>query len=264
MSWLHIILLSLIQGITEFLPISSSGHLILLPKFLGEQDQGLYFDLASHLGTLIAVILFFRKDLLEIIIATKKGLLEKELSKALPILNIIIGTLPLVFFGLFIFPYMKEIRDNISLMIFNFIFWGIVLFLSDKMIPQKTKKEMTLKNAFFIGLAQTLSLFPGTSRSGITMTMGRFLGYDRTKASKFSLLLAIPATFAAFLYPLLKLDLKVLLEVIGVDFWLICSLSFVFAYLALKLFLSTIQKTGFGWYAGYRVLLGIFLIYYLL
>lgn len=259
MGWLHIILLSLIQGITEFLPISSSGHLILLPRFLGVQDHGVYIDLASHLGTLIAVVLFFRSDLRTLTRQTLNAAKQRDSQKLLPALAIVVATLPIIAFGILVFPMIKDIRDNLELMIFNFVFWGIVLYIADKFQAKKTYDQMRLIDALGIGLAQILALLPGTSRSGITMTMGRFLGLDRDASARFSLLLAIPTTAAAVAYPFLKSQVHQWELIFTRDFLAVCLLSAFFAYITLKIFLSTIKKTGFFWYALYRVALGLFL-----
>ncbi len=195
----QIVLLAVVQGLTEFLPISSSGHLILVPVFTGWRDQGLLTDVMSHLGSLLAVFVYFRRDVLDL---AKGGisLLKGHLTDHGRLLLIILAaTVPAVVFGLFLerTGLIQTFRGP-EIIAWNAIIFGLLMFVADWWGPRvKTLSDMRLWPAVFIGIAQAIAIIPGTSRSGITITAARALGFERPDAARFSFLLGIPAIAGA-------------------------------------------------------------------
>jgi undecaprenyl-diphosphatase len=195
----QIIVLSLIQGITEFLPISSSGHLILVPALTGWKDQGVVTDMVTNVGSLLAVIIYFWRD----VVAMFRGLFDfvsrRRTANAQLVFNVAIGTIPIVVVGLAMKATgLDEHIRSPTLVAFNAIFFGLLLYFADTFgLFTRMVRDMDWKSALMIGGAQAFSLSPGTSRSGITMTAGRALGFVRPEAARFSFLLSIPANGAA-------------------------------------------------------------------
>ena len=259
MEFLKVTILSIIQGLTEFLPISSSAHLILPSQILGWGDQGLAFDVAVHLGTLIAVIWYFRVDISDIVQAWFSQVFKQQQS---PHANLgwylILATIPVIVSGFIFKDFIDENFRNARVIAITTILFGVLLLLSDKMSSlNKNLNQMTLSSALIIGLAQVLALIPGTSRSGITMTAALFCGLDRQAASRFSFLLSIPVIAGASL--LLGIDL---LNEASVDWGILLYaivLSAVVAYLCIHYFLVFINRLGFLPFVIYRLLLGIVL-----
>ena len=202
MTALQLFILALVQGITEFLPISSSGHLILIPALTGWADQGAMMDVAVHVGTLTAVLLYFRQDtkgltlagLGSIGIAPARRAVEDTLYMKL-FWGLIIGTIPMVIVGgLMVATGVNDMLRTAEVIAFTSIFFGILLYIADKKgATEKTMERMAIKPALMIGVAQVFALIPGTSRAGVTMTMARYLGFTRQEAARFSMLLSIPA-----------------------------------------------------------------------
>ncbi len=262
LDWLQIITLALLQGITEFLPVSSSGHLILVPQLLGWQDQGLAFDVAVHVGTLAAVIIYFRKDVWlmsrdwSVSIVTRQPTSNSRLAWW-----VILATLPAVAFGLFLNDGLEEALRNPLIIAATTIGFGALLWWSD-VKGEKIRDEYSLsfKDILIIGFAQAIALIPGTSRSGITITAALMTGLTREAAAKFSFLLSIPIILGAGL-----LKTKDLLEYTGQIDWqaLIggAIISGISAYLIIALFLKWIQTIGMAPFAWYRFALGALLIY---
>ncbi len=201
MSIEQIIVLALIQGITEFLPISSSGHLILVPALTGWPDQGVLTDMVTNLGTLAALIIYFWRD----VVAMFKGFLDamrrRTTANSLLLFHVIIGTIPIIVVGLLLkLTHLDEHIRSATLVAVNAIVFGFLLYIADAYgLMRRTILDMNWLSALIIGLAQSLSLSPGTSRSGITMTAARGLGFVRPEAARFSFLLSIPANGAASL-----------------------------------------------------------------
>jgi undecaprenyl-diphosphatase len=195
----QIIVLALIQGITEFLPISSSGHLILVPALTGWPDQGILTDMVTNVGSLLAVIIYFWRDVLAMLHGLLDLVQRRTTYNSRLMINIVIGTIPIVIVGLI----MKAtgLDDHIrstTLVAINAIVFGILLYIADTYgLLRKTVRDIDWKSAMIIGGAQALSLSPGTSRSGVTMTAGRALGLVRPEAARYSFLLSIPANAAA-------------------------------------------------------------------
>lgn len=262
MSNLHILLLSILQGLTEFLPVSSSGHLILFSKFTTFPDQGLDLDVAVHVGSIIAVMIYFSEYIYEMFIGLLKTyFIPSFRNKGAKLFwLIVIGTIPAVIAGLALKSYGMEWLRNPKIIGFTMFGFGIVLFIADK-IGMTIRKidHLGILDALLIGLAQCLALIPGTSRSGITITMGRFLGLERREAAKFAMLLSIPTIAAAGLlvgYELYQQDnLSMIVEAIdGITY------SFIASIFAIYIIMWWLKKSTFLPFVIYRLILGSFLI----
>lgn len=264
MSTIEIIILALIQGLTEFLPISSSAHLILPSQLLGWADQGLAFDVAVHVGTLLAVIIYFRKDVGEMFVAWTNSIVKKEHNGESALAWwIIFATIPAGLFGLFGKDFIEEHLRSAAVIAVTTIVFGLLLgYVDIKGKQTKEIKSLGIKGAMYIGLAQAVALIPGTSRSGITMTMGLMLGLTRDAAARFSFLLSIPAIAMAGSY----LTFKLVLEANGVDWQAIAFgsvVAFISAYACIHYFLILVDKLGMMPFVIYRLLLGVFLIWFI-
>ena len=204
MSIEQIIVLAVVQGITEFLPISSSGHLILIPFLTGWPDQGQFTDVMSHLGTLLAVLIYFWRDVWRLILGTLMLFRGKVTDDGRLALYILAGTVPAILFGFTLKKLnVPDLERNITVVAWNTVIYGLLMLVADMYGRQvKTINDVTLKSAVLIGCAQALALIPGTSRSGVTMTAARFLNFTRSDAARFSFLLGIPATAAAIVLTL--------------------------------------------------------------
>jgi undecaprenyl-diphosphatase len=267
MTLFHLILVALVQGITEFLPISSSGHLILAPMVTGEPDQGPMIDMAVHVGTLFAVILAFRREVAEAFFGffhLLRGHTDRWDARLA--LFLIVGTIPVVIVGAIFnaFGIMDWLRDGsraLAVIGWTTLIFGILLYIADKFTAQQREmQQITLKDTVMIGLAQAVALIPGTSRSGITMTAGRFLGLDRVSAARFSMLLAIPTIIAAGV-----LGTKDIVESgdtqLGIDALIAAGLSFIAALIAIKLFMRWIASASMTPFVVYRLILGSVLLW---
>lgn len=255
-------ILSVIQGLTEFLPVSSSAHLILLPTLLGWVDQGLAFDIAVHVGTLVAVLSYFRKDINRMIRAWWTSLLTREqtpysrLAWAVGFATIPVGLAGLVFKGL----VEQHLRSNLVIAVTT-VGFGLLLGLASWLGKREhTEQNIGWKEVLMIGGAQALAIIPGTSRSGITMTAGLMMGLTRQAAARFSFLLAIPVIVLAGgleTVQLIKGQTPVNWEVLAFGF----CLSAAFGYVCIHFFLKLLDKIGVLPFVIYRVLLGAFLVY---
>ena len=203
MGTLHAFLLAIVQGLTEFLPISSSAHLVLLPIIMQWQDQGLVMDIAVHLGSLLAVVFYFRHDLIKLssgwlqsLGGSKAGNEDGRLAWLL-----LAASLPIFMVALFVQAYLlPHMRSAVVIGIASIVF-GLLLWHADKSGKQtRANKDLTMRDAVLVGVAQAFALIPGASRSGVTMTAGMWLGLTRVEAARFSFLLSIPTIFAASLY----------------------------------------------------------------
>jgi undecaprenyl-diphosphatase len=259
---LHAIWLAAVQGFTEFLPISSSAHLILLPRLLGWSDQGLAFDVAVHVGSLAAVLFYFRHDLVPMIRdwgLTLGGRPNTEHSRLA--WAVVIGTIPLGIGGLLMKAEVGgELRSPLVIATTTILF-GLVLAWADHIGKrQRDEHSLSWKDALLIGGAQILALIPGTSRSGITITTGLLLGLTRTAAARFSFLLSIPAIILPGI--LLGMELVESAEPVHWrSFAIGIASSAIFAYLCIRLFIAWISRTGMTVFVVYRLLLGAFLFY---
>lgn len=264
MSTIEIIVLALIQGLTEFLPISSSAHLILPSQLLGWVDQGLAFDVAVHVGTLLAVMIYFRREVGDLFFAWGNSITKKEHSADSKLAWwILFATIPLGLFGLLGKDFIEANLRNAAVIALTTIVFGLLLgFVDIKSKQNKDIQSLGFKGVMLIGLAQALALIPGTSRSGITMTMGLMLGLTRTAAARFSFLLSIPAIAMAGSY----LTLKLVTSTESVDWQAIflgSGLAFLSAYTCIHYFLILVDKLGMMPFVIYRLLLGGFLVWFI-
>ena len=264
MSWFHLIILALIQGLTEFLPISSSAHLILPSKLLGWRDQGPLIDVMAHFGSLFAVLLYFRRDVADILRGFVDLLQRKLNTNSALALNLILSTPPVLIAG---FILAKTGADDamrlLPVIAFTTIFFGVLLWLSDvKAKSDKPVKDLTWGGAVILGLSQSLALIPGTSRSGITMTAARTLGLSREAAARFSMLMSLPVIGAGGLYAMMKLMTADATEQSAtlMNGLLVAGLSFVTAYACIALFMKWVGRIGFLPFMIYRLILGFGLI----
>ena len=245
----EIIILSLIQGVTEFLPISSSSHLIIVSEYLEFNNRNLEFDVSLHIGSFLAVIVFFRKDIFNFV--QNKDLFLKILIASLPVM--IVGYL------LIRLNLIDQIR-NIKAIGWTTLIFGILLYLSDRSeIKNKINSNFTLKSAVLIGFLQILSLIPGVSRSGISITGARMLKFNRFDSAKISFLLSIPTLAAVSVFGLNNL-LKS--ESFKFSYLIILSIifSYLFSYITIKYFLNYIKKSSLNIFVIYRILLGLILL----
>lgn len=261
MTFLQLLLIAVVQGITEFLPISSSGHLILIPYLTNFPDQGPLIDVAVHVGSLLAIMIYFWRDVLGL---AKGGFatlgIGKEPEQKRLFWWILIGTIPAVALGLFLKlgGYMEGFRIT-DLVAVNLIVYGLLLGAADRWGRQeKSYEDLTLRDAFLVGLAQALALIPGTSRSGVTMTAARFLGYKRVEAARFSFLLAIPAVAGAGL--LAMLDLAEATAEMQLDALVAGVLTFIAAFLTMAFLMNFLKKASMLVFVIYRVAMGVALL----
>jgi len=273
MEILQVIVLGIIQGLGEFLPISSSGHLVVLPKLFGWSDQGLAFDVALHFGTLLAILIYFYEDwkriiaksyflneLGRIVIDRKREFFQVKKLKEDTLVIIAIATIPGVLAGLFLEDYAATIFRNPFLVGFALLFGAMILFYADKAGKKKLEeKDVTLKIAFIMGLFQMLAIVPGMSRSGMTISAALLLGLNRTAAARFSFLLATPIVLGATVkeFPTFMAA--------GWDINLIVGVLTAFGsgYLAIKYMLKYLEKQSYNVFVIYRMLLAlvIFLVF---
>ena len=260
MDLIQIIALALLQVLTEFLPISSSAHLILLPLIAGWQDQGLAFDVAVHVGTLSAVVLYFRKTIYTLLIDWLQSLRQRSLvGESILAWAVILGTIPVGLAGLFLGDLIENHLRSPLVIAITTIAFGLLLGWADwRGKQQRNEHSLTFFDIVFIGIAQAIALIPGTSRSGITITAGLMLGLNRNAAARFSFLLSIPVIFLAG-----SLKTKELIEAgLNTDWFAILAgvgLSALSAYLCIHLFLKLIEKIGMWPFVIYRLLLGLVL-----
>jgi|TARA_A100001015_G_scaffold108213_1_gene120000 undecaprenyl-diphosphatase len=250
--FIEILILSAVQGISEFLPISSSAHLILVSNFYDLKTGSLLIDISLHLGSLVAIIFYFRKDLLDL----------KKNKKLLQL--IVLGSIPLIIFGYALYSTeLIYLLRNLKVIAWTTLIFGIILFFADQQkFDKNISSNLNIKSIIFIGLFQILALIPGVSRAGITLTAARFLKFNRVDSTKISFLLSIPAlTGASFLG--LKNAINQPLEI---NYLIIVSivLSFLFSYITVKFFLNYINKFSLNIFVIYRIFIAaiLFLILY--
>jgi len=259
MDTLQLILLSLVQGLTEFLPVSSSAHLVLLSEFLGEEDQGIIFDVGVHFGTLMAALVYFRSDLKKMIINLGS---HKFLSKENNLTaNLIIAVIPILLLGFLLRDFVNLNLRNSEVIAYATIIFGILLYTAQVRKGKENLDSVSLKQALIIGLFQCLALIPGTSRSGITITAGLFLGLSATAASRFSFLLAIPTIGVIALAELIRVSFIDIMDK-GTELSIALIISFLVAYISIDMFLRLIDRIGFTPFVIYRLLLGGWLLMY--
>lgn len=246
---IEIFILSLIQGVTEFLPISSSSHLILTSKYLDFKNQSLSIDVSLHIGSFLGVISYFYKDIINFY--GNKKLFYKILISSLPVM--------LVGFILVETGYIEKIR-NIETIAWTTLIFGILLYFSDRFGLQKNiKNHFNYKSAIFIGILQVFSLIPGVSRSGIAITAARLLKFERTDSAKISFLLSIPILGAVSIFGIKNIIISEDYNLAKINFTAIL-LSFFFSLITIKYFLRFIKKSNLNFFVYYRVLIGIILL----
>ena len=249
LSSVEILILSIIQGVSEFLPISSIAHLVLVSKYYVFKNQNLLIDICLHLGSLLAIIIYFRDDLFNFI-KNKKFLIK-----------ILIGTIPIIPIGYIFFQtgIINQLR-NLEVIGWTSFAFGILLYISDKTkIKKKIETDFSNKSAIFIGMFQVLALIPGVSRSGITITSGRLLGFNRFDSAKVSFLLSIPTLLAASILGIYNIYREAspelnFLAIIAVIF------SFIFSYLTIMIFLNFIKKFSLKIFVVYRIIISILIL----
>ncbi|CCN45175.1 putative Undecaprenyl-diphosphatase [Vibrio nigripulchritudo MADA3029] len=265
MSYFEAFMLALIQGLTEFLPISSSAHLILPSAILGWEDQGLAFDVAVHVGTLLAVVIYFRKEVITLFAALFGSIFKGDRSKEAKLAwMIVIATIPACLFGLFMKDIIELYLRSAWVIATTTIVFALLLWWVDKKSPLKDDEyQADWKKAVFIGISQALAMIPGTSRSGATITAALYLGFTREAAARFSFLMSIPIITLAGSY--LGLKLVTSGEPVHVGFLLTGIVtSFISAYLCIHFFLKLISKMGMTPFVIYRLVLGFGLIAFLM
>ncbi len=254
---LEALILGIVQGLTEFLPVSSSGHLILIPYIFNWKYNGLSFDVALHAGTAFALLAFFWRDWLLIIknAFVKSATGEEQVGYPKNLFwQIIVASVPAAIAGLLIEDYVENIFHSVLLLSFNLAFFGWLLWFVDKKSENSLKtNDITFKKSFMIGLFQIAALIPGVSRSGITITASRLTGLDREAAARFSFLLATPVICGAFV---LKIP-EILQAKLELSFLLGVAASMVFGFAAIKILLVYLKKSDFSLFFRYRFCLAL-------
>ncbi len=262
--WVQAVVLALVQGLTEFLPISSSAHLILFPHFLGWPDQGPDFDIAVHVGTLLAVVLFFRTELIRLTGAGLRYLKgDRADSEGRVAVGLILGTIPICIVGFFAKDWVGEHLRQDWVIAVATIFFGVLLWVSDWHPGKRTLKDLRLMDAFWIGVAQVFAIIPGTSRSGATMTGALFLKFDRVDSARFSFLLSIPTILLAGMalgWDLWKTGTQLPLGVMSLG----VLVSAASAYTCIAAFMALVERIGMFPFVLYRFALGAVLLWVIL
>lgn len=262
MSLFQSIILSIVQGITEFLPISSSAHLILTSKLLSFPQQGLFIDVMLHVGTLGAILVYFREIVWQLIVSGLRLLQGRFDERSPMVLAMIVGTLPVVVFGLILTSGDYDFRST-NIMITNLIVFGIILYVVDRVMPlEKSFEKITIRDALIIGLFQALALIPGVSRSGICLTAARILKIRRSDGARYATILSIPAvlaatvktTFDAYKEGVMVLDTNTVVAIF---------LTFVVGYVTLSLLIKWLGRFSLAPFAIYRILFGVILLFIL-
>jgi len=253
---LHIVVLALVQGITEFLPVSSSGHLALVPIFTTWPDQGLMMDVAVHVGTLIAVLLYFWRDVFMMAFGLWRFLRGRKDPGAKLAGYIVLATIPVVIVGYYLNKQYPDALRSITVIGWATLGFGVLLFLTDRFgMTLRRIEHLRISDALIIGLAQVLALIPGTSRSGITMTAGRLIGMERPDAARFSMLLSIPAILGAGTLKIMELiergDAQLTNAAVSA-----AGLAFIAALISISILMAWLKRSSFTPFVIYRVLLG--------
>jgi len=265
MSWIQIVVLAVVQGLTEFLPISSSGHLVLVPSFFGWTDQGLAFDIAVHFGSLVAVCVYFRNDLLQLLggaVQAVGGRLQSDNARIA--LGLALGTVPAAAVGLVLADWIEGNLRSPAVVVVTLALFAVLMAAADRWgRRQREFSSIRLRDALLIGCAQALALVPGTSRSGVTITAGLALGLKRADAARFSFLLSVPVILLATVYK----GLSMLLGDEPIDWQLLtvaAAISSVVAYLSIEFFMRFVNAIGLLPFALYRLILAGVIVYVLL
>jgi undecaprenyl-diphosphatase len=256
MSWLQVVVLAIVQGLTEFLPISSSGHLVLVPKLFGWADQGLAYDVAVHFGSLGAVVLFFRNDIAGLLRGGIQVLRARvETIEARLALGIALGTIPAAVVGLLLAGWIEEHLRSPMVIVFTLAGYAILMAVAD-LYGRRSRQiaSVGIRDAFLIGCAQALALVPGTSRSGVTITAGLALGLERQDAARFSFLLVVPVILLASVYEFSGL-LETTAPVAWTQLGVAALISAVVSYLSIDFLMRFVTRIGLVPFAVYRLVL---------
>ena len=261
MSWVQVFVLSIVQGLTEFLPVSSSGHLRIVSELFWGQDAGASFTAVIQLGTELAVVVFFAKMIWQILTGWFKGWADKESRGQDWKMGwfVIVGSIPIGVLGLVGKDFIRDALRNLWITAAMLILFSIVFIVAERM-GKKTRgfDELTMKDAVVIGLCQCLALIPGVSRSGGTISGGLFLGLDREVATRFSFLLAIPAVLASGLFSLPDaFDPAAGQAASGMQLLVGTAIAFVVGYASIAWLLKFVSNHSFEWFAAYRIPVGI-------
>ena len=264
---LHLLLvLALVQGITEFLPISSSAHLILAPDALGVEDQGPLIDVMAHAGSLIAVLVYFHRDIGAVAMG-KLAFLQGKITPGGRLALLVAASLPPVIIAggaLYALDLVDALRSPLVIAIATLVF-ALPLWLADRYAPAvKTTEEIGFKDAMLIGIAQAFALIPGASRSGVTMTAGRALGLKRSEAARFSMLMAIPVIAAFGLLAGIELAQGEAAGASLTDGLIVAGLSFLAAWASIAVLMKLVDRIGFLPFVIYRVALAAVLLWVVL
>ncbi|MDW3096067.1 MAG: undecaprenyl-diphosphate phosphatase [Gammaproteobacteria bacterium] len=259
MDLIQIIALGFIQGLTEFLPVSSSAHLVLISIVMGWKDQGLLMDVAAHAGSLVAVMFYFRKELQAMVRAILKPRAAENQETLRLISAIIIATIPIVVAGLLLADFIEQYLRSAYVIAITTILFALALAYADR-IGKELHDEYKLcwKGIIFIGCAQVFALIPGTSRSGVTMTAGLIMGLSKVAAARFSFLLSIPTILAAISYKSMKLMSSTVEVDLTATFW-VFLISGIVAYICIEAFVRLVNIIGMMPFVIYRIILGILL-----
>jgi undecaprenyl-diphosphatase len=253
---LHLAILAVIQGLTEFLPVSSSGHLALVPHVLGWPDQGMVIDIAVHVGTLGAVMVYSWRDIGRMLAGLMRAFQGRHDPGLRLVTLLIVGSLPVVVAGYFAAGYLGDTLRTIEVIAWSTIGFGVLLGIADRIgMTIRRIEHMNHGTALFIGCAQALALIPGASRSGVTMTAARMVGFERADAARFSLLLSIPAILGAGTLGGIKLyqagDLS-----LGYDAAIAAGIAFIAALISITVMMAWLRRAGFMPFVIYRLILG--------
>ena len=261
MSLLQILVLSIVQGLTEFLPVSSSGHLILVPIVTGWPDQGLAIDVATHIGTLLAVLVYFWRDVGRMLVGVGKLFAGRLDGGGRLALYLLIGTFPALAVGFVVDKYFEDTLRVMAVVAWAMIGYAVVLYVVDRTaLTVRRLEHVTWGQALFVGVAQCLAFIPGTSRSGVTMVAARLLGYERAEAARFSFLLSIPAISAAGLYKGYQVVKEGNAEMIHAAL-LAVGFSAIAGFVAIAVLMAWLKRAGFMPFVVYRLALGGVLLY---
>lgn len=257
------IVLGIVQGITEFLPISSTAHLRIVPALFGWEDPGAAYSAVIQIGTMMAVIIYFLKDLIRIYKKVITNLLEKKLITDIDSKlgwYIIIGTIPIIIFGLLLEKFIENEFRSLYVISFSLVFFAIILAIAERISKKNLDlKDLTLSKALVIGVAQAFALIPGASRSGVTITGGLFAGFNRETAARFSFLLSVPAVLLSGLYEFYKI-LPELNQQGALSLIIATVFSFLSGILAIEFLLRYLRTHSTYIFIWYRIILGILLL----
>ena len=265
MTTLQIVILAIVQGITEFLPISSSGHLVLVPFLFGWADQGLAFDVSVHVGSLAAVCIFFRRDIASLLSGGVQILHGNiKTSESRMALAILLGTIPAAMAGLLFASWIEDNLRDPAVIVYTLSGYGVVMALADRFSSRERNiSTVGLKDALIIGCAQALALVPGTSRSGVTITAARLLGFERQDAARFSFLLSAPVILLSAGYKFVQMLMSGVAVAWG-QLGLATLSACIVAYLSIGFFMRVVTRVGLAPFAIYRLLLAAYILYALI